>query len=115
MNRYSKISFLAVTIATASFAVYGNKTSNPEGEDFIAINQAQITLTQAIAAAENQYPGSRASKAEFEYSKKTGWAYDIEVINNAKAWDVKVDSQKGMIISALEDGVDYDNEPDGDQ
>ena len=115
MNRYSKVSFLAVIIATASFAVYANKGSGQAEKDAISINHAQITLAQAIGIAEKQYPGSKASKAEFEYSKKTGWAYDIEFISNAKAWDVKVDPQKGMIISALEDRVDYDDEPDGDQ
>ena len=115
MNRYSKISFLAVIIATASFAVYAYKGSGQAEKDALSINRAHITLAQAIGIAEKQYPGSRASEAEFEYSKKTGWAYDIEVISNAKAWDVKVDPQKGMIISALEDGVDYDDEPDGDQ
>jgi uncharacterized membrane protein YkoI len=114
LNRYSKISFLAVTIATASFAVFANKGSSQVENDALSINQAQITLSKAISIAENQYPGSKASKAEFEYDKKIGWVYDIEVIANAKAWDIKVDPQKGVIVSALGDGVDHDDDRDGD-
>ncbi|MEO8123595.1 MAG: hypothetical protein ABI633_06060 [Burkholderiales bacterium] len=54
---------LIVVGGAAAFAV------ESAANDALAIQQAKFTLTQAIAAAE-QNAGGRASKAEYERSKQ---------------------------------------------
>lgn len=100
---------LAATGATAHAA-------NVTGEnDAQAIHQAPISLTQAIAAAESQHPGAKASRAEFEHSKQSGWVYDVEVVSDTQAFDVKVDAQQGQVLSSVEDKADHERDHDGDR
>jgi len=73
--------------------------------DALAVNQATVTLTQAVAAAEQQ-AGGRASKAEYEHSKAHGWVYAVEVVSGAKVFDVTVDAQKGSVLTSSLDTAD---------
>jgi uncharacterized membrane protein YkoI len=107
MNRYSKLSIVAAGLAAAGTAAFAaQKIENDE----IAINNAKISLVQAISAAE-QHSKGRASRAEYEKSKQ-GWVYDVEVVSGAKVFDVKVDADKGSVIAATEDKADKDDEHD---
>lgn len=108
MNRYRKVSLLALVIAAASTVAYA--ANNGMENDALAITKAKIPLTQAIAAAE-QHASGKAVQAEYENSKN-GWAYDVEVINGSKIFDVKVDADKGTIISSVEDKTDRDDDRD---
>lgn len=73
--------------------------------DALALEQAHIPLSAAIAAAE-QHVGGKASKAEFEHSKKGNY-YEVEVVSSArKVFDVRVDADKGSVLSAQEDRAD---------
>ncbi len=76
--------------------------------DSLAIANARISLAQAVTIAEQQVQG-QASKAEFEQTKY-GLAYDVEVVNGAKVFDVQVDADKGTVISSAEYKTDRDNE-----
>ena len=107
MIRNTKIAIFAAVLATGGVAAYA---ANAVQNDATAITQAKISLTQAITAAE-QHAGGKASKAEFEKTKM-GWAYDVEVVNGAKVFDVKVDADKGTVISSAEDKADQDDEHD---
>ena len=108
MNRYKKISLLALIITAASTVAYA--ANNTMENDAVAINKAKIPLTQAITAAE-QHASGKAARAEYENSKN-GWVYDVEVVNGAKVFDVKVDAGKGTIISSIEDKADRDDDRD---
>ena len=108
MNRYKKISLLALIITAASTVAYA--ANNTMENDAVAINKAKIPLTQAITAAE-QHASGKAARAEYENSKN-GWVYDVEVVNGAKVFDVKVDADKGTIISSTEDKADRDDDRD---
>jgi len=108
MNRYKKISLLALIITAASTVAYA--ANNTMENDAVAINKAKIPLTQAITAAE-QHASGKAARAEYENSKN-GWVYDVEVVNGAKVFDVKVDADKGTIISSIEDKADRDDDRD---
>ncbi|TAJ77965.1 MAG: peptidase M4 [Gallionellaceae bacterium] len=110
MFRHIKVSLLALTIATAGAAAHA--ANSDRQNDAMSINKAQIGLTQAIAAAEQRHPGSKASRAEFEQSKKSGWVYDVEVVSGSKVFDVKVDPQKGTVISSVEDRGDHGDDHD---
>lgn len=101
MHRYTKLAALTVALTTTAVAYSANSAEN----DAMAVANAKTTLTQAIAAAE-QHTNGKAAKAEYE---KFGgnWAYDVEVVSGAKVFDVKVDPNKGTVISSLEDKTDH--------
>ena len=110
MVRKSLFAMLAAALVVAGGATaFAAQTA---GNDALAVNQATVTLTQAIAAAEQQ-AGGRASKAEYEHSKAHGWVYDVEVVLGAQVFDVKVDAQKGTVLASTPDTADHDH--DGDE
>ena len=108
MNRYTKLSLLAITIATAGATAYAAKGGMEN--DAMAIAKAKISLTQAVAIAERHAKG-KAARAEYENSKQ-GWIFDVEVVSGAKVFDVRVDASKGTIISSVEDKSDRDDNHD---
>jgi uncharacterized membrane protein YkoI len=112
MFRHTKIA--AISVVLASVAVMGFAATNAMENDAVstaaAMSKAKISLTQAITAAE-QHASGKASRAEYEQIK-TGWAYDVEVVAGTKVFDVRVDADKGTIISSIEDKNDRDDEHD---
>ena len=50
-------------------------------------------------------------QAEFEHAIQ-GWVYDVEVVNGTKVFDVKVDADKGTVISSAEEKADKDDDHD---
>ncbi len=108
MHRYSKFSLLAVTLAAAGSMAYA--ATGAMENDALAIAQAKISLTQAVTTAE-QHAGGKATHAEYENSKQ-GWVYDVEVVNGAKVFDVRVDADKGTVISSAEDKAEHDDDQD---
>lgn len=108
MTKVKKLSLVAVTISVAgsvAFAAVGNLEN-----DALSIATAKTSLGQAVTAAE-QHAGGKATRAEYENSKQ-GWVFDVEVVNGAKVFDVKVDADKGTVISSAEDKADRDDEHD---
>ena len=108
MKRNIKLSLLAIGVAAASTVVYA-AGGNPEN-DAMAITKAKISLSQAVTTAE-QHANGKAARAEYENSKH-GWVYDVEVVSGAKVFDVKVDGDKGTVISSTEDKADRDDDHD---
>ena len=108
MNRYSKFSLLAVAIAAAGTVAYA-ATGSMEN-DAMAVGKAKISLAQAVTTAE-QHVNGKAARAEFENSKQ-GWVYDVEVASGTKVFDVKIDADKGTVISSAEDKADHDDDHD---
>lgn len=108
MNRYSKFSLLVAAIAAAGTVAYAAQGGMEN--DALSITKAKIPLTQAVTTAE-QHINGRASRAEYENSKQ-GWVYDVEVVSGAKVFDVRVDADKGTVISSAEDKADRDDDHD---
>lgn len=108
MPRHSKLSLIAIALVIAGPIAHAAPASQ---NDAFAVTKAKISLTEAIAVAEQHVHG-KAGKAEFEPSKQHGWVYDIEVVNGAKVLDVKVDADRGTIISSNEDKADRDDDQD---
>ena len=104
MLRNTKIAILAIVLASAGAGAYAAKNTE---NDALSITQAKIPMTQAITAAE-QHTNGRAARAEYEQTK-AGWAYDIEVVAGAKVFDVRIDADKGTVISSVEDKGDADD------
>jgi uncharacterized membrane protein YkoI len=108
MYRYTKLSVLAIAIAATCAVAFAANGSTEN--DAMRITQAKIPLTQAVTVAE-QHANGKASRAEYENSKQ-GWVYDVEVVSGQKVFDVRVDADKGTIISSAADKPDRDDERD---
>ena len=81
--------------------------------DALGINDAGISLTQAIAAAEQQV-GGKASKAEYE--DEDGRAvFEVEVLKGNEVMDVQVDPADGTVLASAQDKPDQgeDEEHEG--
>lgn len=112
MLRYTKIAVISAVLV--SVAVVGFAATNAMEKDAVstaaAMSKAKFSLVQAITAAE-QHASGKASRAEYEQTK-TGWAYDVEVVAGSKVFDVRVDADKGTVISSVEDQYDRDDDHD---
>ncbi|MGN8157847.1 PepSY domain-containing protein [Salinisphaera sp. SWV1] len=108
MPRVRTLTALAVTLATiaatAAYASAGNEN------DATAVANARVSLSQAVQTAEQHVHG-RASKAEYEHTRE-GWAYDVEVVNGQKVFDVKVDARDGSVLASTTDRTDHDDQGD---
>lgn len=107
MFRHTKIALAGVVLAASSIAAFA---ATQMENDAASLPVTKITLTQAVAAAEQQANG-RATRAELEHSK-SGIVYDVEVVSGTKTFDVKVDADKGTVIASTEDKGDHDDDHD---
>lgn len=110
MNRKIKFSLLAVAVAVAAAGSVAYAANGGLEKDVTAIASAKISLVQAVTVAEQHVKG-KAMQAEFEHAIQ-GWVYDVEVVNGTKVFDVKVDADKGTVISSAEDKADKDDDHD---
>ena len=105
MFRYTKLSLLALAVLSGVAIAAKNMENDAIGK---TIGKATISLAQAATAAE-QHVNGRAVRAEFENSRQ-GWIYDVEVVSGAKVFDVRIDAEKGSVISSAEDAEDRDDQ-----
>ena len=105
MFRYTKLSLLALAVLSGVAIAAKNMENDAIGK---TIGKATVSLAQATAAAE-QHVNGRAVRAEFENSRQ-GWIYDVEVVSGAKVFDVRIDAEKGSVISSAEDAEDRDDD-----
>jgi uncharacterized membrane protein YkoI len=108
MYRTTKTLLLALALAASGAAAYAAQ-GGPEN-DALAVAKARIPLAKAVSIAE-QHTNGKAARAEYEHSKQ-GWVYDVEVVAGAKVYDVRVDADKGTVISSVEDKTDHDDDHD---
>ena len=107
MNRKRTLSLLAVALVAAGGAAFAAKQVE---NDALHIPKANIPLAQAVTSAE-QHAKGQAVRAEYEHSKQ-GWVYEVEVVSGTKVFDVRVDPDKGAVLSSTEDKADSDDEHD---
>jgi len=107
---------MAAGIATAGGLVYAKQSGAEQNEAMVNLAQAKISLAQAVTTAE-QHVGGRASRAELE-NENGRLVYGVEVADNTKTMDVKVDATDGSIVSTQTDEADEskgrDEEGDND-
>jgi len=107
MYTYTKIGLATTVLFALTVTAYAAK--NVEGEATL-VSQAKISMSQALNVAE-QHANGKASRAEIEKTK-AGLAYDFEVVSGSKVFEVRVDADKGTILSSAEDKSDRDDEGD---
>jgi uncharacterized membrane protein YkoI len=111
MLKATKLVLVAAALTTIGAVSYAAKSGESEAA---GIEQAKISLSQAIATAE-QHAGGKATRAEFEKTKAGISAFDVEVVNGANTFDVSVDANTGTVISSAQDKMDGDRDSEGDQ
>ena len=107
MYRNTQISLLALCMAATGAVAYA--ANGGAENDALAIANAKIPLTQAVTVAE-QHVNGKATHAEYEKSRQGNWIYDVEVVSGAKVFDVRIDVDKGTVISSAEDKADNDHD-----
>jgi uncharacterized membrane protein YkoI len=96
----------AVVVAVAiGGGVYAAQSQDHDAPAIaMALAAVKIDIIEAITAAERHVDGKAAS-AELE--RENGrWLYEIEVIKEKVVMEVKVDSESGQVISAIEEKDD---------
>ena len=107
MNRKQTLIIGALAAAAlATTAVYADHRESGDRNEKAALAQAKISLSQAIAAAD-QHANGKAAKAELE-DENGKLVYGVEVVGDGKSTDVKVDINTGQIVSAQADGSDHE-------
>lgn len=94
----------AAGIATAGGLAYAQQPS-AQNDALTDVAKARISLVQAVTTAE-QHAGGRASRAELQ-NENGRLVYGVEVADNAKTTDVKVDATDGSVVSAQADQNDH--------
>lgn len=107
-----KTSLILLAAAFAAVVTAALAANAATGNDALAGDKASISLVQAITAAEQHHPGGRATRAEYEHSRRLGWTYDVEIVSGPQVFDVRIDPQKGTVLSSVEDKADRDREED---
>ena len=108
-----RMTYLATVVALSFFGAIGSSYAAMANEnDALPVTASQISLVQAIAAAE-EYVGGIASRAEYEQEKGQG-VFEVEVVKGTSVMDVVVNGRNGKVISAHEDTNDRANDQDDD-
>jgi len=112
-NKYSKaLPVLAVVMMIAGAAVDSAQADDSKEKDAKEIqlfNQAKITLSDAIEAAQ-QKTGGKAIEAEVDDEAAT-IQFEVEVVKDGKVYEVKVDGISGKVLKvALDDETTEDDD-----
>lgn len=108
MNGIAKYSLLAIALAAGGATAHTAVAAMEN--DAAAIAAARISLIEAVTVAERHVNG-KATRAEYEKSRQ-GWVYDVEVADGSTVFDVRVDADKGTVISSVEDKADGHDDHD---
>lgn len=98
----------------AGTAAYASQTSRHEDDAFTDLAQTKVSISQAIASAEQAATG-KSTRAELE-NQNGDLVYTVEVANAStqKVMDVKVDSVSGKVLSMKEDQADHEGRDEAD-
>jgi uncharacterized membrane protein YkoI len=105
-NKYALAIGGLIIVVTAGTMAYAKQASDHENDALADLAKAQVSITQAIAAAEQAASG-KATRAELENEKNTLF-YKVEVANagTKKIMDVHVDASSGKVLSTKKDRGD---------
>lgn len=106
---------IALGGAGAAFAANGenrNEQRDDEQQEAVAVQNAKISLAQAISAAE-QYTGGKAIDSGIENHDGKVLGYDVKVIKSGAVQQVLVDMGTGHVLKVA--AADSENEEGGEQ
>ena len=85
-----------LVMATGTMAASAAPGNNERGTP-IDFSKAPVTMSQAIATAEQQ-AGGRATRAKLE-NEKGKLLYEVKVAGKDKATEVQIDAQDGKVLA----------------
>ena len=83
-----------LVMATATTVAF----ATPDKSAPVDLSKAQVTMSQAIATAEQQ-AGGKATKAKLE-NEKGKLLYEVRVTGKDQATEVKIDAQDGKVLAS---------------
>lgn len=85
----------------AAIGLMGSAAYAADADDIRLLNEAKISLTEAIAAAEKNV-GGKAIEASLD---DDAWkaAYEVSVVKDNRVFDVQVDAANGSVLGSRED------------
>jgi uncharacterized membrane protein YkoI len=83
-----------LVMATATTVAF----ATPDKGAPVDLSKAQVTMSQAIATAEQQ-AGGKATKAKLE-NEKGKLLYEVRVTGKDQATEVKIDAQDGKVLAS---------------
>ena len=98
---------MAASVATAGGLVYAQQSVVTQNDAMTDLAKTGISLVQAVTTAEH-HVGGKASRAELE-NENGRLVYGVEVTDNAKTVDVKIDAVNGTVVSAQLDQADQES------
>src|SRR6266446_9033598 len=87
-----------LVMATGTMAASAAPGNNEQRGTPIDFSKAPVTMSQAIATAEQQ-AGGRATRAKLE-NEKGKLLYEVKVAGKDKATEVKVDATDGKVLAS---------------
>ena len=92
----------AAVVAVLSIAAAG--AASAQERDELGIASAQISLIDAITAAEKHLGGKAASAA---IERKDGnWIFEVDIVNGQEIKDVVIDPATGEVLAVEEETAD---------
>ena len=88
---------ILLVIATATMAASAAPGNNEQRGTPIDFSKAPVTMSQAIATAEQQ-AGGRATRAKLE-NENGKLLYEVKVAGKDKATEVQIDAQDGKVLA----------------
>jgi uncharacterized membrane protein YkoI len=110
MRKFTKLTRIAAATAVLSAIAATAYAATVIRNDALPAPEAKVSMLQALSIAE-QAGNGKVTRAEYEKTKD-GWVYDVEVISQNKVLDIRIDADKGTVISSKEDTADHDDEND---
>lgn len=104
---------MVMIMGSAANVAQAGESKEKEAKEIKLFNQAKITLTEAIKAAE-QKTGGKAMEAEVDDDSNTV-QFEIEVLKDGKIHEVMVDGISGKVLKvSLDDESGENNESEKD-
>ena len=101
-----------ILLSGAGFISARADDNEDDAKETAALQSAKVTISEAIAAAEEKVPGGKASEVEFDIVDGTArYAVEIEMDGEQT---VLVDSETGDVIKVVAGDLDDDDDDDDD-
>jgi|ERR1700694_2140075 len=86
-----------LVMATGTMAASAAPGKSEQRDTPVDVSKASVTLSQAIATAEQQ-AGGRATRAKLE-NEKGKLLYEVKVAGKSQATEVQIDAQDGKVLA----------------
>jgi uncharacterized membrane protein YkoI len=95
---------LSIGLLLTSIPMQAKEIKDPAAIAATAKSAGLISMEEAIQKALAVKPGKLKKVELEEYKKKSGWGYEVEIIDaQGKEWDVELDAKTGSVLEVKQD------------